>query len=266
MHGICLGEGFCYSTPVILVISHFHFLQTDLDCMQLPAAIRRRLQAAIPVLPPSLPPSISCQPPLLSSAALASMQSSLASPGFQAGNSNLPQRSPIPSARTSSNASAKSRPLQSQDPDVEIDPWMLLEDGTGSVPVSGNSNVSVGSDHANLKACSWLKGAIRVRRTDLTYIGTVDDDSWFLLFKFIIGSWWQWWLLPFTTDEISTLLEFEFFSEWGAMGRFFLGVVLKLEHSCVMSSIPSLAVPRPRDARSATNPWNTLVSLHPFPV
>ncbi|RWR91721.1 mediator of RNA polymerase II transcription subunit 12-like protein isoform X1 [Cinnamomum micranthum f. kanehirae] len=152
-------------------------LQTDLDRMQLPTAIRRRLQAAIPVLPPSLPPSISCQPPLLSSAALASMQSSLPSPGFQAGNSNPPQRSPVPSARTSSNASAKSRPLQSQDPDVEIDPWMLLEDGTGSVPVSGNSNVSVGSDHANLKACSWLKGAIRVRRTDLTYIGTVDDDS-----------------------------------------------------------------------------------------
>lgn len=145
--------------------------------MQLPTAIRRRLQAAMPVLPPCLPPSISCQPPTLPAAALASMQSSLPTPGFRAGNSNPPQRIPVPSARAASNLSAKGRLLQSQDPDVEIDPWMLLEDGTGSVPVSGNSNVGVGIDHANLKACSWLKGAVRVRRTHLTYIGTVDDDS-----------------------------------------------------------------------------------------
>jgi hypothetical protein len=68
---------------------------------------------------------------------------------------------------------------------MDIDPWTLLEDGTAgsSTSTSGSgggssSNMSVpGGDHSNLKASSWLKGAVRVRRTDLTYIGSLDDDS-----------------------------------------------------------------------------------------
>ncbi|XP_077225869.1 uncharacterized protein LOC143859074 isoform X2 [Tasmannia lanceolata] len=63
------------------------------------------------------------------------------------------------------------------DTDMEIDPWMLLEDGTGSGPASGNNSVGVGGDHSNLKASNLLNGAVRVRKTDLTYIGNVDDDS-----------------------------------------------------------------------------------------
>ncbi|XP_058084336.1 mediator of RNA polymerase II transcription subunit 12 isoform X2 [Magnolia sinica] len=153
-------------------------LQADLDRMQLPAIIRRRLQSAMPVLPASALPTISCQPPTVSTTAVSSLQSNISGPGFQQGNTNLPQRSPIPSGRATTNVSMKSKPLplQVQDPDMEIDPWMLLEDGTGSAPPSGNSNMGVG-DHTNLTACSWLKGTVRVRRTDLTYIGPVDDDS-----------------------------------------------------------------------------------------
>lgn len=73
----------------------------------------------------------------------------------------------------------KSRSSTAQDLDMEIDPWTLLEDGTGTASASNNSsNVGgPGADHSNLKACSWLKGAVRVRRTDLTYIGAMDDDS-----------------------------------------------------------------------------------------
>lgn len=63
------------------------------------------------------------------------------------------------------------------DHDLEVDPWLLLEDGAGSGPSSSNTAVMGGGDHANLKASPWLKGAVRVRRSDLSYIGAVDDDS-----------------------------------------------------------------------------------------
>ncbi|KAJ1408629.1 Mediator complex, subunit Med12 [Sesbania bispinosa] len=63
------------------------------------------------------------------------------------------------------------REVKQQDNDLEVDPWTLLEDGAGSCP-------SVGSgDRVNIRAASWLKGAVRVRRTDLTYVGAVDEDS-----------------------------------------------------------------------------------------
>lgn len=83
----------------------------------------------------------------------------------------------MPLARTAANSvKSKTLPLQ-QDNDMEVDPWILLEDGAGSVPSSSNTAVIGSGDHANLRAASWLKGAIRVRRSDLTYIGAVDDDS-----------------------------------------------------------------------------------------
>ncbi|KAF8380229.1 hypothetical protein HHK36_027711 [Tetracentron sinense] len=153
-------------------------LQNDLDRMQLPESIRWRLQTAMPMLPPSVPCSISCQLPAFSSAALASLKSSISCPGFHPGQSNLPPRNAVPLARAATNIPGKSKPLPLSllDQDMEIDPWTLLEDGTGSGPFSGNGSV-VGGDHANLRACSWLKGAVRVRKTDLTYIGSVDDDS-----------------------------------------------------------------------------------------
>lgn len=150
-------------------------LQVELDRMELPAAIRRRIQAAMPVLPPSPPLTISCHPPLLTSTALASLQPGMSTPSQHAGN----QRTSVPSARPTTTIPGKSRSSPLQDLDIEIDPWTLLEDGTGTASVSSNSsNVGgPGADHSNLKACSWLKGAVRVRRTDLTYIGAMDDDS-----------------------------------------------------------------------------------------
>ncbi|KAJ0970177.1 hypothetical protein J5N97_023054 [Dioscorea zingiberensis] len=155
-------------------------LQVELDRMELPAAIRRRLQAAMPVLPPSPPLTISCNPPLLTSTALTSLQPGISSAGLHQANSIPNQRTSIPSARPATTIPGKGRASLSQDLDVEIDPWTLLEDGSGTASAPSNSSSNVGgsgADYSNLKACSWLKGAVRVRRTDLTYIGAMDDDN-----------------------------------------------------------------------------------------
>ncbi|KAK3148637.1 hypothetical protein QOZ80_3BG0297530 [Eleusine coracana subsp. coracana] len=147
-------------------------LQSALDHMELPETIRRRIQAAMPILPPSRHLSIPCQPPQLSLAALAPLQSCASSSGPQQKSSSL---SWVPT-----NISSRSKAvLPSQDPELEVDPWTLLEDGTSCPSTSSGSSGASGitGDHANLKACSWLKGAVRVRRTELTYIGSLDDDS-----------------------------------------------------------------------------------------
>lgn len=147
-------------------------LQSALDHMELPGTIRRRIQAAMPILPPSRHPCIQCQPPQLSLAALSPLQSSTSTAGPQQKNASL---SWVPT-----NLSSRSKAgLPSQDPEMEVDPWTLLEDGTSCPSMSSGSNGTSGisGDHANLKACSWLKGAVRVRRTELTYIGSLDDDS-----------------------------------------------------------------------------------------
>ncbi|KAJ0113483.1 hypothetical protein Patl1_00451 [Pistacia atlantica] len=152
-------------------------LQNGLDRMRLPDTIRWRIQAAMPILLPSVRCSITCQPPSAPVSALASLQPSISISGVYPGNSNTPQRNPVPLARTAANSvKSKTLPLQ-QDNDMEVDPWILLEDGAGSVPSSSNTSGIGSGDHANLRAASWLKGAIRVRRSDLTYIGAVDDDS-----------------------------------------------------------------------------------------
>eukprot|EP00258_Populus_trichocarpa_P025018 XP_024441037.1 mediator of RNA polymerase II transcription subunit 12 isoform X3 [Populus trichocarpa] len=151
-------------------------LQNDLDRMQLPGKIQLRIQSAMPILLPSVRCLISCQPPPVPTAAVASLQPSIAISGFY--NGSNAQKNPAPLARSANNISTKSKPLPlQQDGDMEIDPWTLLEDGTGSGPSSSNISVIGSIDHANLRASSWLKGAVRVRRTDLTYIGAVDDDS-----------------------------------------------------------------------------------------
>ena len=82
------------------------------------------------------------------------------------------------SPRVVASAPGKSKSLPpQQDYDTEIDPWLLLEDGAGSSQSSSNAAVIGGGEHANFRASYWLKGAVRVRRTDLTYIGAMDDDS-----------------------------------------------------------------------------------------
>lgn len=147
-------------------------LQAELDRMHLPFTIRKRIQSAMPMLPPSPPLSISCQPPVLP----ASLYSGSLVPGLQPVTPSHNQRS-LTSNRLSTGAKSKS--LHSHDPETEIDPWTLLEDGTGSLSTPGsNTDISgLSNDHANLKACSWLKGAVRIRRTDLTYVGAVDEDN-----------------------------------------------------------------------------------------
>ncbi|PON92084.1 Mediator complex, subunit Med [Trema orientale] len=152
-------------------------LQCDLDRMQLPDMIRWRIQTAMPVLLPSVRCFVSCQPPSIPNAALASLQSSISIPGSYSGNLITAQRSQFHLARPVANIAGKSKSLPLQDYDTEIDPWTLLEDGAGSGPSSSNSGLIGSGDHANLRASSWLKGAVRVRRKDLTYIGAVDDDS-----------------------------------------------------------------------------------------
>ncbi|KAI5345614.1 hypothetical protein L3X38_013491 [Prunus dulcis] len=152
-------------------------LQNDLDRMQLPERIRWRIQTAMPVVVPSIRCFVSCQPPPVPNTALAVLQTSISTPGFYSGISNPPQRNQVPLARTVANIPGKSKSLPSQDYDMDIDPWTLLEDGAGSGPSSSNSALIGSADHGNLRASSWLKGAVRVRRKDLTYIGAVDDDS-----------------------------------------------------------------------------------------
>ncbi|XP_071685750.1 mediator of RNA polymerase II transcription subunit 12 [Rutidosis leptorrhynchoides] len=154
-------------------------LQNELDNMQLPDAVRWRIQTAMPFVFSSVRVSISCQPPIVPPQALGFLQPSIISaPG------PLPlsfRNNQISSSRSSiSNGPGKAtKPVFSQpESDQEIiDPWTLLEDGAGSGPSSINAAAIAGSDHANLKASSWLKGAVRVRRMDLTYIGAIDDDS-----------------------------------------------------------------------------------------
>lgn len=148
-------------------------MQSALDHMELPETIRRRIQAAMPILPPSRHPCIQCQPPQLTLAAITPLQSCTSSAGPQQKSNSV---SWVPT-----NVSSRSKAaLPLHDPEMEVDPWTLLEDGTScpSASSSGsNGSSGVAGDHANLKACSWLKGTVRVRRTELTYIGSLDDDS-----------------------------------------------------------------------------------------
>ncbi|KAE9605402.1 putative mediator complex, subunit Med12 [Lupinus albus] len=149
-------------------------MQNDLDRMQLPETIKWRIQAAMPILFPNTRFSFSCQPPHVPVSAVSCLQQSTTNPGFKSSSSTAPQRNLVPLSRT---ATSKPEKAKQQDNDFEVDPWMLLEDGAGSFPSASNA-ASIGSgDHVNIRAASWLKGSIRVRRTDLTYVGAVDDDS-----------------------------------------------------------------------------------------
>ncbi|CAL5199044.1 unnamed protein product [Lathyrus oleraceus] len=93
--------------------------------------------------------------------------------GINLSSSTTSLRNPVLS-RVAGNAPAK---LKQQESETEIDLWTLLEDGAGTCPSASNTASIGGGDHANLRAASWLKGVVRVRRTDLTYVGVVDDGS-----------------------------------------------------------------------------------------
>lgn len=153
-----------------------HRMQVDLDHMQLPLVLRVRLQAAMPILSPSPTPAISAGPPLVHPAALPVLQMCVSSMNSSAvlGSMNASFK---PLSRLE-NTLGKVKPTIIQEPDTEIDPWMLLEDANSSGGSGGaGTGILVNSENGSNKACAWLKGAIRVRRTDLTYVGSVDDDS-----------------------------------------------------------------------------------------
>ncbi|GFP97304.1 mediator of RNA polymerase ii transcription subunit 12 [Phtheirospermum japonicum] len=129
-------------------------LQNDLDRMELPETIRWRIQTAMPILFPSAKCSIFCQPPSLPPNALAFLQPSNPVTMY---NSNPPQRN-----RSSTNLKTKPQALQQENLETDImDQWTLLEDGAGSGLPSANSSGISSSDHSNLKASNWLKGAVR---------------------------------------------------------------------------------------------------------
>lgn len=165
---VLLVVGYYFVIPDNIIL---RLLQNELDRLEMPAAIRRRIQSAMPILAPSLPLSIPCHLPILSPAAVTSL-------GPSTPNSGLYQRG-IP-ARISNNFSSRNKNSALQEMEMDIDPWTLLEDGTSCASVLiGSSNTYTGNasgDHSNLKACSWLKGSVRVQRTDLTYIGALDED------------------------------------------------------------------------------------------
>lgn len=151
-------------------------MQNDLDRLELPEVIRWRIQTAMPILVPPVRCSISCQPPSVSATALACLQPSTPVTTYNPNNSNPSQRTPVLPGHTPTTVKNKQHLLH-QDTDTEIDQWTLLEEGAGSGQPLANSTGIGSSGNSNLKASSWLKGAIRVRRTDLTYIGSVDEDS-----------------------------------------------------------------------------------------
>lgn len=147
-------------------------VQNDLDHMQLPGYIRWRIQAAMPAFVPSMRCSVSCQPPSVPASALFPLQPFTTKPVSNSTSSNT--RNPVSLSRTAATMSGKSK---QQDNDLEVDPWTLLEDGAGSSSSASNTAIMGSGGHVNLQAASWLRGAIRVRRTDLTYIGDVDDET-----------------------------------------------------------------------------------------
>uniref|UniRef100_A0A7N0UQH3 Mediator complex subunit Med12 domain-containing protein n=1 Tax=Kalanchoe fedtschenkoi TaxID=63787 RepID=A0A7N0UQH3_KALFE len=149
-------------------------LQNDLERMHLPDSIKRCIKSAMPVLMSTARCSISCQPPTVPAAAIVPLQMSMS---ISQGNSSQSLKNATSKASASPSWKAKALLLQPEPHDIEIDPWQLLEDGAGSGS-SSSSEAAVGAgDTCTAKASSWLKGAVRVRRADLTYIGAVDDDS-----------------------------------------------------------------------------------------
>lgn len=153
---------------IVIHITEFSIVQNELESMQIPDKIRWRIQAAMPVLIPSLKFSFSCQPPSVPISALAYVQPSL-----------LPttQRTSQRTQSSSMPGKLKASSTIQQENEPEFDSWTLLEDGVGSTPSTGAISAMVSTDSANPRACSWLRGAVRVRRIDLTYVGPVDEDS-----------------------------------------------------------------------------------------
>lgn len=142
--------------------------QVDVEQMPIPAGARTRLQAAMPLLLPAPMATIAAGPPQIPSPALTHLQSTVSSTVItpSVGHSGASRKLLLPLENI-----VKTKTILLPDPEMEVDPWTLLEDGVGaSTGLTGVGEVG------NPKACVWLKGAVRVRRCDLTYVGAVDED------------------------------------------------------------------------------------------
>lgn len=143
--------------------------QADVEHMQLPGGIRNRLQAAFPLLPPTPVTTISAAPPQVPATVLSQLQVRAST---SAPTSAVYQASAQKSLYPLDSSAGKSKAaVVVPDAEMEVDPWTLLEDGVGA-----STGPIGGGEVGNLKACAWLKGAVRIRRTDLTYIGAVDEE------------------------------------------------------------------------------------------
>jgi len=145
-------------------------MQADLEHMHLPVGIRTRLQAAMPLLLPTPPTTIAAGPPQISNSALSLLQFGVSS-GITA-STIIHQGAFQKPLNPVDNNVMKAKTVAVPDTELEVDPWTLLEDGVGA-----SSGPIGGGEVGNLKACPWLKGAVRVRRSDLTYVGPVDEDT-----------------------------------------------------------------------------------------
>lgn len=145
-------------------------MQADLEHMHLPVGIRTRLQAAMPLLLPTPPTTIAAGPPQISNSALSLLQCGVSS-GITA-STIIHQGAFQKPLNSVDNNVMKAKAVAVPDTELEVDPWTLLEDGVGA-----SSGPIGGGEVGNLKACPWLKGAVRVRRSDLTYVGPVDEDT-----------------------------------------------------------------------------------------
>ncbi|KAJ7529621.1 hypothetical protein O6H91_15G058800 [Diphasiastrum complanatum] len=146
-------------------------LQVELDHMQLPNSVRQRLQAAMPYFPPGLTPTVSAGPPQLHSAPVPSTQSGSSLYGMSISTIGTSQKqSPM-----LDNLIGKVKTPPFQERELELDPWTLLEDGTCSLGLGSGNVGGTSTETGNVRACPWLKGAVRVRRTNMTYVGAVDD-------------------------------------------------------------------------------------------
>eukprot|EP00898_Chlorokybus_atmophyticus_P001512 jgi/Chlat1/2361/Chrsp17S02808 len=127
-------------------------LQGELNRMQLPKHLWTRIQAALPCLPAR---SMFVR----SAAAICSSEASFVE---ESANSNA-------DASETDRRLEESLKLSAASLLTELDPWTLLEDS--SLPPGGLD----GSAPARVSA--WLEGAVRIRRTNLTYASCTDEES-----------------------------------------------------------------------------------------
>jgi hypothetical protein len=109
------------------------------------ASVHRRLQAAMPYLPHNR----------CSVHTIASVKSL-----------------PISGSHPSMSGSLQFEAALSNESGIEVDPWLLLEEGAIGGTVQASNEMSIAP-----KAAPWLKGAVRVARKELTYAPKDEEEE-----------------------------------------------------------------------------------------